>query len=219
MTAAVKTRILIADDHAIVRQGLRRILDGEPDLEVVGEAADGAAAVSIAREERPHVVVLDVSMPRLTGLQAARQLAEVAPQARVLVLSMHDDEDFFFEALRAGACGYVLKSAIDRDLIEGCRAVMRGEPFFHAGAIKALIRDYLRHVRRCEGRSGGSLTERETEIVKLIAEGRSSREIAELLGISERTVERHRENILDKLGMRDRVQLTRYAIRRGLVEP
>jgi DNA-binding NarL/FixJ family response regulator len=219
VTVADKTRIVVADDHAIVRKGVRLILEGEPDLEVVGEAGDGAAAVRVARETCPHVVVLDVSMPRLTGLQAARQLAEAVPDTRVLMLSVHDDEDYFFEALRAGACGYVLKSALDRDLIDGCRAVMRGEPFFHAGAINALIRAYLTHVRQCEGRSGGSLTDREAEVVKLVAEGHTSRKIAALLTISERTVERHRENILEKLGMRDRVELTRYAIRRGLIEP
>jgi DNA-binding NarL/FixJ family response regulator len=219
MSVPLKTRILVADDHAIVRQGLRLILDGQPDMEVVGEAGDGAEAVQLAQELDPHLTVLDVSMPRLTGIQAAHQLSRLAPGVRILMLSMHDNEQYFFEALRAGASGYVLKSAVDRDLLEGCRAAMRGEPFFYAGAVRALVRDHLERARQGERLSGDPLTERELEIVKLIAEGHTSRQIAELLFISERTVERHRENILEKLDMRDRVELTRYAIRRGLIEP
>jgi DNA-binding NarL/FixJ family response regulator len=219
MSVPLKTRILVADDHAIVRQGLRLILDGQPDMEVVGEAGDGAEAVHLAQELDPHLTVLDVSMPRLTGIQAAHQLSRLAPEVRILMLSMHDNEQYFFEALRAGASGYVLKSAVDRDLLEGCRAAMRGEPFFYAGAVRALVRDHLERARQGERLSGDPLTERELEIVKLIAEGHTSRQIAELLFISERTVERHRENILEKLDMRDRVELTRYAIRRGLIEP
>ena len=218
MSVPLKTRIVVADDHAIVRQGLRLILEGQADMEVVGEAGDGAEAIALAQEIRPHLMVLDVSMPRLTGLQATGQITKLAPDVRILILSMHDNEQYFFEALRAGASGYVLKSAVDRDLVEGCRAAMRGEPFVYAGAVKARIRDHLERVRQGETLSGDPLTERESEIVKLIAEGHTSREIAELLVISERTVERHRENILDKLDMRDRVELTRYAIRRGLIE-
>jgi DNA-binding NarL/FixJ family response regulator len=219
VSVPLKTRILVADDHAIVRQGLRLILDGQPDMEVVGEAGDGAGAVQLAQELDPHLTVLDVSMPRMTGIQAAHQLSRLAPDVRILILSMHDNEQYFFEALRAGASGYVLKSAIDRDLLEGCRAAMRGEPFFYAGAVRALVRDHLERARQGEKLSGDPLTERELEIVKLIAEGHTSRQIAGLLYISERTVERHRENILEKLDMRDRVELTRYAIRRGLIEP
>jgi DNA-binding NarL/FixJ family response regulator len=218
VSVPLKTRIVVADDHAIVRQGLRLILEGQPDMEVVGDAGDGAEAVALAQEVKPHLMVLDVSMPRLTGLQAARQITKLAPDVRILILSMHDNEQYFFEALRAGASGYVLKSAVDRDLVEGCRAAMRGEPFFYAGAVKALIRDHFERVRQGETLSGDPLTERESEVVKLIAEGHTSRDIAEILVISERTVERHRENILDKLDMRDRVELTRYAIRRGLIE-
>jgi DNA-binding NarL/FixJ family response regulator len=218
MSVPLKTRILVADDHAIVRQGLRLILERQPDMEVIGEAGDGAEAVALAQTIKPHLVVLDVSMPRLTGLQAAHRMTRLAPGARILILSMHDNEQYFFEALRAGASGYVLKSAVDRDLVEGCRAAMRGEPFFYAGAVKTLIRDHLERVRQGQIPATDPLTERESEVVKLIAEGHTSREIAELLVISERTVERHRENILEKLGMRDRVELTRYAIRRGLIE-
>ena len=219
MTVPLKTRILLADDHAIVRRGLRLILDAEPDLEVVAEAADGAEAIRLARETTPDLAVVDVSMPLITGLQATSEIARAAPGVRVLILSMHDNEQYFFEALRVGASGYVLKSAVDRDLVEGCRATMRGEPFFYAGAIKALIRDHLDRARQGEPLSDDPLTARESQVVKLIAEGHTSREIADLLVISERTVERHRENILQKLHMRDRVELTRYAIRRGLIEP
>jgi DNA-binding NarL/FixJ family response regulator len=219
MTTPLKTRILLADDHAVVRRGIKLVLDAEPDLEVVAEAGDGAEAVHLALANDLHLAILDVTMPRLTGIQAARELAERKPGLRVLILSMHDNERFFFEALRAGASGYVLKSVVDRDLVEACRATMRGEPFLYPAAVKALIRDHLDRTGDRETIPDDPLSARESEIVKLIAEGHTSREIADLLVISEKTVERHRANILSKLGMRDRVDLTRYAIRRGLVEP
>ncbi len=210
-------RILLADDHRMVRHGLRLMLDEEPDLQVVAEADDGAEAVRRAREPDVDLAVLDVAMPRLTGIQAARELTAQRPDLRVLVLSMHDNEQFFFEALRAGASGYVLKSAAHDDLVAACRAVMRGEPFIYPGAVAALVREILERDR--DDVPDDPLTPRESEVVKLIAEGLTSREIAELLVISEKTVERHRANVLEKLGLRDRVALTRYAIRRGLVEP
>lgn len=215
----LKTRILLADDHAVVRRGLRLVLDAEPDLEVVAEAGDGAEAVQRGLAEDIDLAVLDITMPRLTGLQAARELSQRRPDLRILILSMHDNEQYLFEALRAGASGYVLKSVADRDLIEACRAAMRGEPFLYPGAVRALIRDYLKRARDGEPLREDPLTPRESEIVKLIAEGHTSNEIAATLVISEKTVERHRANILEKLGMRNRVDLTRYAIRRGLVEP
>lgn len=215
----LKARVLLADDHVVVRRGLRLVLDAEPDLEVVAEAGDGAEAVERALAGDVDLAVLDVSMPRLTGLQAARQLTDRAPDVRVLILSMHDSEQYLFEALRAGASGYVVKSAADRDLIEACRATLRGEPFLYPAGVKALIREHLGRARRGEDHREDPLSPRESEVVKLIAEGQTSREIAETLVLSEKTVERHRENILDKLGLRDRVELTRYAIRRGLVEP
>jgi DNA-binding NarL/FixJ family response regulator len=219
MTTPLKTRILLADDHAVVRRGLKLVLDAEPDLEVVAEANDGAEAVELALADDVHLAILDVTMPRLTGIQAARELSQRKPELRMLILSMHDSEHFFFEALRAGASGYVLKSVADRDLVEACRATMRGEPFLYPAAVKALIREHLDRAKRGETIPEDPLSPREAEIVKLIAEGQTSREIADLLVISEKTVERHRANILAKLGMRDRVDLTRYAIRRGLVEP
>jgi DNA-binding NarL/FixJ family response regulator len=215
--APLTTRILLADDHAVVRRGLRLVLDAEPDLEVVAEAGDGAEAVERALEQDVELAVLDVAMPRLTGLQAARVLSRRRPELKMLILSMYDSEQFFFEALRAGASGYVLKSGADQDLVEACRAAMRDEPFLYPKAVGALIRDYLQRADRSD--TGEVLTPRELELVKLIAEAHSTKEIAELLVISPKTVERHRANILEKLGMRDRVELTRYAIRRGLVEP
>ena len=218
MSVPLKTRILLADDHAMVRRGLRHVIDAEPDLEVVAEAGDGREAVELAMGDGLDLAILDVRMPQLTGLQAARQLADRRPGLKVLMLSIHDHEQYFFEALRVGASGYVLKSAADRDLVEACRATMRGESFIYPGAVKSLIRDYLERVRRGESIPDDPLTPRETEIVKLIAEEHSSREIADALVISEETVNRHRANILDKLGMHDRVELTRYAIRHGLVD-
>ncbi|HEY1357964.1 MAG TPA: response regulator transcription factor [Thermoleophilaceae bacterium] len=215
----LKSRILLADDHAVVRRGLRLVLESEPDLEVVAEAGDGAEAVERALDEDIDLAILDITMPRMTGLQAAHELARRRPEVRTLILSMHDNEQYLFEALRAGAAGYVLKSVADRDLVEACRAAMRGEPFLYPGAVRTLIREYLARARDGSSPPRDPLTPRETEIVKLIAESNTSREIADQLVISEKTVERHRANILDKLGMRDRVELTRYAIRRGLVEP
>ena len=212
-------RILLADDHALVRAGVRRILDAEPDLTVVAEASDGAEAIELARTTSPDLAVLDISMPRMTGLQAAREIKRRAPSVQTLMLSMHDNEQYFFTALKAGACGYVLKSAADEDLVSACRAAARGESFLYAGVASTLVRDFLDRMRRGERMPQGVLTAREEEVVKLIAEGHSSKEIASTLVISYKTVERHRANILAKLGMRDRTELTRYAIRAGLIEP
>jgi DNA-binding NarL/FixJ family response regulator len=219
VTVPLKTRILLADDHPMVCRGLRMVLDAEPDLMVVAEAGDGREAVRIAMSTEVDLAVLDVAMPGLTGLQAAAELKQRRPQVRTLMLSMYDSEQYFFEALKAGASGYVLKSAADRDLVEACRAAMRGEPFLYPAAIAALIRDYLDRAVRGETTPTDPLTLREREIVKLVAEGHTSDEIAAALVISKKTVEHHRSHILEKLGMRDRVELTRYAIRRGLVEP
>jgi DNA-binding NarL/FixJ family response regulator len=212
-------RILLADDHALVRRGVRLILQSEPDLIVVAEAGDGAEAVALARVHEVDLAVLDVAMPRMTGLQAAREISRRPAAPRILLLSMYDSDQYFFEALKAGACGYVLKSVADRDLVAACRAAVRGEPFIYPDALTALMREYLQRARRGERVPGSILTAREAEVVKLIAEGRSSKEIAALLVISVKTVERHRANILQKLEMRDRTELTRYAIRTGLVEP
>ncbi|GAA4515920.1 MULTISPECIES: response regulator [Nonomuraea] len=213
-----RTRILLADDHALVRRGLRMILDAEPDLVVVAEAGNGAEAVELAGEG-VDLAILDIAMPRMTGIQAAREISRRAPEVRLLMLSMYDNEQYLFESLKAGASGYVLKSVADRDLLEACRAAMRGEPFLYPGAVTALIRDFLQRDTRGEELPGSLLTPREEEIVKLIAEGHSSKAIADMLVISIKTVDRHRANVLAKLGMRDRLELTRYAIRAGLIEP
>ncbi|MFF3950019.1 response regulator [Streptomyces sp. NPDC001902] len=219
MTAPPPTRILLADDHALVRRGVRLILDGEPDLTVVAEAGDGAEAVAKARGEQVDLAVLDIAMPRMTGLQAARELSRLRADLRILILTMYDNEQYFFEALKAGASGYVLKSVADRDLVEACRAAVRDEPFIYPGAVTTLIRTYLERARQGEPLPARAITEREEEILKLVAEGHTSQEIAGLLFISVKTVERHRANLLQKLGLRDRLELTRYAIRAGLIEP
>ncbi|HVE68748.1 MAG TPA: response regulator transcription factor [Solirubrobacteraceae bacterium] len=210
-------RILIADDHGIVRSGLRLLLDRQPDMDVVAEASDGAEAVEVALRERPDLCILDVGMPRLTGLQATREIKAQAPEMSVLILSMHRDERYVFEALKAGASGYVLKAEADQDLVSAARAVGRGEAFLTNAAERSLIRDWM-----TSGDDGGPrepLTPREQEVVKLIAEAHTNTQIAEVLHLAEKTVESHRANVLRKLGMRDRVELVRYAIRRGLVEP
>jgi DNA-binding NarL/FixJ family response regulator len=208
------TRILLADDHAVVRRGLRLVLDAEPDLVVVAEAGDGVAAVEAAIRTACDLAVLDVSMPRMGGLQAARELAVRRPAMRVLMLSMHRDEQFFLEALRVGAAGYVVKSAADRDLIAACRAVMRGETFLYSDAKHLLLR-YAKPEELLERQ----LSDRESEVLALIAEGHTTQEIAQILVISPRTVDRHRENLLAKLNLRNRVELARYAIRHRLIEP
>ncbi|MEX0992974.1 MAG: response regulator transcription factor [Solirubrobacterales bacterium] len=210
-------RILIADDHGIVRSGVKLLIDRQDDMEVVAEAEDGQQAVEEAVRTKPEVAILDVSMPRLTGLQATHEIKRQSPETQVLILSMHDDERYLFEALRAGASGYVLKHAADQDLVSAVRAANRGEPFLTSAAQESLIRDFL-------DRGGATdrpaeLTPREQEVVKLIAEAHTNKEIAAILHLSEKTVESHRAHVLQKLGMRDRVELVRYAIRRGLVEP
>ena len=216
MSIPLVTRVLLADDHTVVRNGLRMVLDREPDLRVVAEAADGIEATERALRDDIDLAVLDVAMPLRTGLQAARDLIRRRPSLKILMLSMHDLEDYCFEALKAGASGYVLKTAADRDLVEACRATMRGEPFLSPPTVRALMRAYLADPGAAPE---NSLTPREREVVKLVAEAHPTTRIAELLTISPKTVERHRENILAKLGMRDRVELTRWAIRHGLVEP
>jgi DNA-binding NarL/FixJ family response regulator len=218
MPIPLVTRILIADDFAIVREGLKKVLDAKPDLEVVAEAEDGREAVDKALKEDVHLAVLDVSMPRMTGIQAAAELQKRKPELKTLMLSMHDSEQFLFEALKAGASGYVLKSGADTDIVDACRAAMRGDSYLYPSAITTLVRDYVERGGRGEEQFD-VLTPRELEVLKLIAEAHTSKQIADALFISIKTVERHRQNILDKLGMRDRVELTRYAIRRGLIQP
>jgi DNA-binding NarL/FixJ family response regulator len=208
-------KLLIADDHGIVRGGLKLLLDRQPDMEVVAEAADGVEAVELALRMRPDICVLDVAMPRMTGLQATVEIRAHAPEISVLVLSMHDDERYLYEALQAGAAGYVLKREADTALVAAVRAVARGEPFMTNAAERSLVREWMQ-----DDSSGPvePLTLREREVLKLIAEAFTNKEIGETLHLAEKTVESHRANLLRKLGMRDRVELVRYAIRRGLIE-
>ncbi len=210
-----KMRVLIADDHGIVRSGLRVLLESQEGIEVVAEAEDGAQARDLAVRERPDLAILDVKMPAMSGLEATRAIRASAPKVAVLILSMYEEDRYLFEALKAGASGYVLKRAADSDLLEAIAAVKRGEPFLTPEAQQALIKDVL---GEGEGREE-PLTPREEEVVKLVAEAHTNKEIAALLELSEKTVENHRANAMHKLGMRDRVELVRYAIRRGLVEP
>jgi DNA-binding NarL/FixJ family response regulator len=217
MPIPLVTRILVADDHPIVRSGLRKVLDAKHDMEVVAEAEDGAEAVRLALAEDVHVAILDVSMPRMTGIQAAEELHKRKPELKLLMLSMYDSEQFLFESLRAGASGYVLKSDADQDIVEAVRQTMRGQSFLYPSAISTLVRDYVDRGRP-DNAQLDILTPRELQVLKLIAEAHTSKEIAQELVISVKTVERHRQNILDKLGMSDRVELTRYAIRRGLIQ-
>lgn len=214
-----QVRILLADDHALVRRGVRLVLEEDPRLTVVAEANDGMEAIELARSSDTDLVILDVAMPKVTGLQAAREIHRRNPSARILMLSMYDSERYFLESLRVGASGYVLKSMVDRDLLHAVHSVVRGEPFVYPAALRTLLGDYLSRLRRGEIPETGPLSEREDQVVKLIAEGHTSREIARLLSISPNTVDRHRENLLAKLGLRDRTELTRYAIRNGLIEP
>jgi DNA-binding NarL/FixJ family response regulator len=217
MPIPLVARILIADDFAIVREGLKKVLNAKSDLEVVAEAEDGREAVEKALKEDVHLAVLDVSMPRMTGIQAAAELQKRKPELKTLMLSMHDSEQFLFEALKAGASGYVLKSGADTDIVDACRAAMRGDSYLYPSAVTTLVRDYVERGGRGEEQFD-VLTPRELEVLKLIAEAYTNKQIADALFISVKTVERHRQNILDKLGMRDRVELTRYAIRRGLIQ-
>jgi DNA-binding NarL/FixJ family response regulator len=208
-------RLLIADDHGIVRGGLRLLLDRQPDMKVVAEACDGVEAVAMALRERPDVCVLDVSMPRMTGLQATVEIKRHAPDIAILLLSMYDDERYLFEALQAGAAGYVLKQEADTALVAAVRAVVRGEPFMTNAAEPSLVREWM-----ADDSTGPSepLTLREREVLKLIAEAYTNKAIGATLHLSEKTVESHRANLMRKLEMRDRVELVRYAIRRGLIE-
>ena len=209
-------RVLIADDHGIVRSGLRMLIERQPDMSVVAEAVDGIDALEGAQTHRPDVAVLDVSMPRMTGLQAAREIRSHLPDTRALMLTMHDDDRYFLEGLEAGAAGYVLKRAADTDLIGAVRTVAGGRTFLSDEAQRTLMDEWLENGSPVPD---DRLTPRELEVVKLIAEAFTNRQIAKTLNLSEKTVESHRANVLSKLEMRDRVELVRYAIRRGLVEP
>ena len=208
-------RVLLADDHGIVRSGLRMLLDRQDGMHVVAEVEDGVAAVEAALREEPDIAILDVAMPKMTGIQATREIKQRRPNVTVLLLSMYDEERYLFDGLRAGASGYVLKRAADEELIEAVRSVASGKSYLPAITQSTLVREWL---DRGDEAPRDPLTPREQDVVKLIAEAYTNKQIGEILNVSEKTVESHRANVLAKLGMRDRVELVRYAIRRGLIE-
>jgi len=215
-----KVRVLIADDHAIVREGVRMVLAGQPDFEVVAEAADGAEAVRLAQHLSPDVVVMDLSMPVLSGTDATRQIRATCPHIQVLILTMHEEQSYLFELMRLGAAGYVLKRAAATDLVEAVRAAARGETFLYPAVARSLVQDYLERVRAGEERERyDGLTAREREILVLVAEGLTNAEIGEKLVISVKTVQTHRAHIMRKLDLHDRTLLVRYAVRKGLLPP
>lgn len=212
-----RIRVLVADDHTIVREGLVMILRSSPDIEVVGEAADGEQAIAMVEKLQPHVVLMDISMPGMSGLEAIRQIRRAFPHVKVLALTIHESEDYILHVLRAGVHGYVVKRAAGQELLSAIRAVVRGESYLHPAIVKVVLSDYLQRLEH--GQEEPVLTEREREIVRLIAEGYKNREIAQRLNISLKTVETHRANIMQKLNINDRVQLVRFAIRTRLIEP
>jgi len=209
-----KIRILLADDHALVRQGFRRILEAEPDMEIVGEADNGRETVALAEKLRPDVIVMDVGMPELNGIEATRRLSESLPRTRVLALSMHKDSVYVREILRAGARGYLLKDAFDRDLLLAVRAVARGEAYLSPAVSEVVLSDYRRQVRD----PLDLLTSREREVLQMLAEGKTNKEIATALQLSVYTVDAHRGRIMEKLNVHSIGELVRFAVRHGLVE-
>ena len=214
-------RVLIADDHTLVRQGIRMLIEAQPDLQVVGEASDGAEVVRLARELAPDLVVMDIAMPEIDGLEATRTIKRTQPDVQVLVLTMHEGEDYFFKILSAGAAGYVLKRAAASDLITAVHAVARGEVFLYPAVAKKLVADYLNRVQADEHSARASyngITPREREVLTLVAEGLSNREISERLTVSLSTVQTHYAHIVEKLNLHNRAELVKYAIRHGLID-
>jgi len=212
-------RILIADDHAVMRAGLRLLLNGQEDMQVVDEAGDGWQTVEKAVALKPDIVLLDITMPGLSGLEAARQIRQQAPEVKLLVLTMHDDEAYLRQFLQIGAAGYMVKKAADTELVAAIRAVHRGESFVHPSLTRVLIDRYLQQPQVKAKGPVEELTPRETEVLRLVAQGYTSQQVADQLSISVNTVETHRAHIMEKLGLRGRAQLVRYAIARGLLTP
>jgi two-component system response regulator NreC len=218
MTVSTGVRILLADDHTLLRQGLRKILQERPDWKVVAEAGDGREAVRLTLAVQPDIAILDIGMPLLNGIEATRQIVRRLPDIHVLILSMHANEAYIIQALRAGAKGYLLKDSADTDLIRGVAAVATGKSFFSPAAAKVMLDDYVRHLAE-KGIADrfDSLSEREREIFQLVAEGHSNKEIAELLSVSPTTIETHRAHILQKLDVHNTAELVLYAVRRGVI--
>ncbi|NOX55882.1 MAG: response regulator transcription factor [Planctomycetes bacterium] len=214
-----RIRILLVDDHSVVRAGLRMLLESQPDMEVVGEAEDGRAAIEKTNELRPDIVVMDIAMPEISGLEATERIKAEHPDVKILTLTMHEDERYFFRALHAGASGYMAKGAPPEDFVSAVRAIAQGQAYIYPALTKKLLDEYLtRSSEKAAAEPDDGLTKREREVLRLIADGYTSREIGEMLGISPHTVERHRQNTMAKLGLHSRAELIKYAIRKGLIE-
>ena len=211
-------RVLLADDHKLIRAGLRLVVDQQPDLSVVGEADDGRQAVELAKSLKPNVVVMDIGMPNLNGIEAARQIGEMDPGAAVVMLSMHSDESYVLRALSAGARAYLLKDSATTDLVQAIHAVAEGKSFFSPAVSKVLLQDYMRKLRRSGAEdSYDLLSPREREVLQLVAEGKSNKEVASLLNLSVYTVETHRAKIMQKLDLKGVPELILYAVRKGII--
>ncbi len=213
------TRILLADDHGIVRQGLRAVLARDASLEVIGESSDGREAVRLAEALQPNVVIMDISMPQLNGIEAAKQIVKSSPRIHIIVLSMHSDETYLIRALQAGVKGYLLKESAEEDLIRAVRMVAQGKPFFSPAVTNALLADYMRDMQQRNLRdSYDLLTEREKEVLQLLAEGKSNKEAATVLELSTNTVETHRTNLMQKLGLHNTAEIVLYAVRKKIIQ-
>jgi two-component system response regulator NreC len=214
-----RIKVLVADDHTILREGLRLLLEAQPDIEVVGEACDGRQAIEMTHAQCPDVVLMDIAMPYISGLEATREIRQTCPNAQVLILTMHEGDQYFFQALQAGASGYILKGASSADLTAAVRATGRGDVYLHSSVAKLLLSDYLQRSRVGEEDSStGSLSPRESEVLKLVAEGYTNAEIAKQLVVSPSTVQTHRTNLMQKLNLGSRADLVQYALRHGLLE-
>jgi len=211
-------RILIADDHAIIRRGLRTLLEHEPGFEVIAEASDGREAIETARRERPHIVILDIGMPNLNGIEASRQISETLRDTQIVMLTVHSDESYLLSALKAGARGYVLKSSAESEVVDAVRAVSQGKAFFSPKVSRILADDYTRYLQREEVEDAYELlTNREREILQLLAEGASNKDVANVLNLSPTTVICHRQHIFQKLNLHSLADLILYAVRKGVI--
>jgi DNA-binding NarL/FixJ family response regulator len=212
------TRVLLADDHRLLVDGLRPLLESRGNVQVVGVAKDGLEAVDLASKRKPDIVILDISMPRLNGIDAARQMLRNRPGTKIIMLSMHSDRRYIQESLQAGARGYILKESAAKEVIEAVEVVQRGELYFSRSVRDEVLQDYVDLIRGSKGASPSPLSPREREVLQLLAEGKSTKDMADILNVSVKTVESHRKQIMDKLGLRSVAELTKYAIREGLTQ-